>query len=118
MGSIFSTIKRTSKPGGDLWYLERSEDGSDWEPRPFLQEPSLQAAPKLSPNGRHVAYVSDESGQTEVYVQPFPEGGRKVTVSSGGGSQVRWSRVKGGAILDHCAGVRDRPVWGGAAEQD
>ena len=28
------------------------------------------------------------------------------------------SAVKGGAILDHCAGVRDRPVWGGAAEQD
>lgn len=78
--------------GRDLWYLERDEDGSGWEPQPFLQEPSLQAAPKLSPNGRYVAYVSDESGQTEIYVQPFPEGGRKVTVSNSGGSQVRWSR--------------------------
>ncbi len=78
--------------GRDLWYLERGEDGSGWEPHPFLQEPSLQAAPKFSPNGRYVAYISDESGQPEVYVQPFPEGGRKVTVSNSGGSQVRWSR--------------------------
>ena len=78
--------------GRDLWYLERAEDGSSWEPHPFLQEPSLQYAPKFSPKGRYVAYVSDESGQPQVYVQPFPEGGRKVTVSSGGGSQVRWSR--------------------------
>ena len=78
--------------GSDLWYLERGENGSGWEPHPFLQEPSAQAAPKFSPNGRYVAYVSDESGQREVYVQPFPEGGRKVTVSSGGGSQLRWSR--------------------------
>ena len=78
--------------GSDLWYLERVEDGSGWAPRPFLQEPSLQDAPKFSPNGRYVAYVSDESGRLEVYVQPFPGGGRKVTVSSGGGSQVRWSR--------------------------
>ena len=78
--------------GRDLWYLERAEDGSSWEPHAFLQEPSAQAAPKLSPNGRYVAYISDESGQPEVYVQPFPEGGRKVTVSNSGGSQVRWSR--------------------------
>ncbi len=47
---------------------------------------------RFSPDGRYVAYVSNESGQMEVYVQPFPEGGRKVTVSSNGGRQVRWSR--------------------------
>ena len=73
---------------------------------PFLQERPLQAAPKFSPNGRYVAYVSDESGQPEVYVQPFPEGGRKVTVSNSGGSQLRWSRdgkelfyVEGGKLM-------------------
>jgi Tol biopolymer transport system component len=78
--------------GRDLWYLERSEDGSGWEPHPFLQEPSAQSAPKFSPNGRYVAYISHESGQPEVHVQPFPEGGRKVTVSNSGGRQVRWGR--------------------------
>ena len=78
--------------GNDLWYLERKEDGSGWEPHPFLQTPSTAVVPRLSPDGRYVAYVSDESGQNEVYVQPFPDGGRRVTVSSNGGTKVRWSR--------------------------
>ena len=78
--------------GGDLWYLERNEDGSGWEPHAFLQTPFNQFVPRFSPDGRYVAYVSYESGQVEVYVQPFPEGGRKVTVSSNGGTKVRWSR--------------------------
>ena len=78
--------------GFDLWYLERNEDGSGWEPHPFLQTPFNQNVPRFSPDGRYVAYVSTESGQNEVYVQPFPEGGRKVTVSSNGGTKVRWSR--------------------------
>lgn len=39
-----------------------------------------------------MAYVSADSGQQEVYVRPFPEGGRKVTVSNNGRQQVRWSR--------------------------
>ena len=78
--------------GADLWYLERNEDGSGWEPHPFLQTPSRETVPRFSPDGRYVAYVSYESGQNEVYVQPFPEGGRKVTVSSNGGTKVRWSQ--------------------------
>ena len=78
--------------GSDLWYLERKEDGGGWEPRPFLQTPFSERAPRFSPDGRYVAYVSNESGQNEVYVQPFPEGGRKVTVSNNGGTKVRWSR--------------------------
>ena len=77
--------------GPDLWYLERNED-SGWEPHPFLQAPFHQLVPRFSPDGRYVAYVSGESGQYEVYVQPFPEGGHKVTVSSNGGRKVRWSR--------------------------
>ena len=80
------------KTGADIWYLERDEDGSGWEPHPFLQTPFAERVPRLSPDGRYVAYVSDESGQDEVYVQPFPNGGRRVTVSSNGGTKVRWSR--------------------------
>ena len=78
--------------GTDLWYLERDEDGSAWEPHPFLRTPFRERGPRFSPDDRYVAYVSNESGQNEVYVQPFPEGGRKVTVSSNGGTSVRWSR--------------------------
>ena len=76
----------------DLWYLERNEDESAWEPHPFLHTPFNERAAKFSPDGRHVAYVSDESGQWEVYVRPFPQRGRRSTVSSNGGTQPRWSR--------------------------
>ena len=78
--------------GADLWYLERNEDGSAWEPHPFLHTPFNQRAAKFSPDGRYVAYVSDESGQWEVYARPFPEGSSQSTVSSNGGTQPRWSR--------------------------
>jgi len=82
----------TNSTGWDLWYLERGEDGSDWEPHEFLATPDSELVPKLSPDGRYVAYVSNESGEEEVYVQPFPEGGRRWTVSTNGGRQPRWSR--------------------------
>jgi len=78
--------------GDDLWYFERAGSDDSWESRPFLREPAEQRSPMLSPDGRYVAYLSNESGQREVYVLPFPEGGRKVTVSTNGASQVRWSR--------------------------
>ena len=74
----------------DLWYLERKEDGG-WEPHRFLQTPFMERTPRLSPDGRFVAYSSNESGQFEVYVRPFPEGGGRSTVSSNGGQQPRWS---------------------------
>ena len=90
----------------DLWYLKRNEDGSGWEPHAFLQTSFAERAPKLSPDGRFIAYVSDESGQDEVYVLPFPEGGSKTTVSNNGGRQPRWSRggkelfyVEGGTLM-------------------
>jgi len=50
------------------------------------------AYPQISPDGRQLAYTSDESGRPEVYVQPFPELGEKWLVSVGGGGEPRWSR--------------------------
>ena len=49
-------------------------------------------SPALSPDGRWLAYASDESGRTEVYVRPFPEAGTaRYAVSHNGGSEPRWS---------------------------
>ena len=97
---------RDPESRGDLWYLERKEDGSGWEPHAFLQTSFRERAPKLSPDGRFIAYDSDESGQDEVYVLPFPEGGSRTTVSNNGGRQARWSRdgkelfyVEGGTLM-------------------
>ena len=91
-GNYLLCHSRGSGDAGDLWYLLRREDGSGWDPHLLLQTSFGEVAPRLSPDGRYVAYQSNESGQSEVYVQPFPDGGRRVTVSSNGGTKVRWSR--------------------------
>ena len=78
--------------GADLWYLKRKEDGSGFESVAFLQTPFNESEPQISPDGRFVAYCSDESGQYEVHVQPFPEGRGKEQVSTNGGCQPRWSK--------------------------
>jgi serine/threonine-protein kinase len=54
---------------------------------------ALEASPTLSPDSRWLAFVSDETGKKEVYVQAFPDaGGRKWPVSNGGGTEPLWSR--------------------------
>jgi serine/threonine-protein kinase len=73
----------------DIWILGFD---ADRKPRPFLNTPAQEYAPAFSPNGRWLAYVSDESGQREVYVRPFPGPGARVTVSSGGGIEPVWGR--------------------------
>ena len=47
---------------------------------------------RLSPNGRWLAYASDESGELQVWVQPFPATGEKRQISPDGGSEPRWRR--------------------------
>jgi serine/threonine-protein kinase len=60
-------------------------------PRPLVRTPFNERAIALSPNGRWLAYVSDESGDDEVYVLPFPEAGGRWMISSGGGREPVWS---------------------------
>ncbi|HUB83446.1 MAG TPA: protein kinase [Bryobacteraceae bacterium] len=61
-------------------------------PEPFLQSPSEKLVPMFSPDGRWIAYRSNESGRFEIYVQPFPAGrGGKWQVSTGGGLYGIWS---------------------------
>jgi len=62
------------------------------EPRPLHQAASSEAEGEVSPDGKWVAYESSESGETAVYVQPFPGPGSKVRVSEHGGAFPRWSR--------------------------
>ncbi len=74
----------------DIWYMQPREGAAGYEKRVFLDSPFDVLAPELSPDGKFVAYESDESGQHEVYVQPFPRGGGKRQVSTNGGRQPRW----------------------------
>lgn len=65
--------------------------GNDAKPRPLAQSPSFNEIDgRFSPDGRWLAYASDESGRLEVYVQPFPQSGGKWLVSTGGGSEPHW----------------------------
>ena len=86
---LFSARDETGR--SDLQYLARGANGK-WEPHSFLATPASEAVAKFSPDGRYVAYLSDESGRKELYVRGFPRGERKWAVSSNGATQPRWSR--------------------------
>jgi len=62
--------------------------GDDRTPKPFINAPFNQGIPHLSPDGRWVAYQSNESGQNQIYVQPFPATGQRISVDPG--TQPRW----------------------------
>jgi eukaryotic-like serine/threonine-protein kinase len=61
-----------------------------FKPVPFLKTPFLERHAQLSPDGRWMAYISNESETYQVYVQSFPSGGGKWQVSMNGGVQPRW----------------------------
>jgi serine/threonine protein kinase len=76
---------------GDLVYRERKQDGSLANPVVFLKTPFRETAARFSPDGRFVVYMSDESGQNEIYARDFPKGANRWQVSSKGGAAPRWS---------------------------
>jgi serine/threonine protein kinase len=73
--------------GDDLWLVPLGGDG---KPVKFLGPPSDQMHGNFSPDGRLVAYTSNESGRFQVYVQTFPLSNRKWQVSTDGGYEPRW----------------------------
>jgi hypothetical protein len=90
--------KITRRPPTRLCFSDRMAGGSATSgfsrpgtpPRAFLSTRYFEAVSRLSPDGRWLAYASDESGRVEVYVQPFPAGGRRVAVSTQGGFLPVW----------------------------
>ena len=84
----YATLNQKTK--WDLWILPMS---GDRQPFPFLQTEFNERQAHLNPDGKWIAYTSDESGAQEVYVQTFPvSAGGRWRVSSGGGCQPRWRR--------------------------
>jgi len=84
---LFST--QDPKTGSDLWALPLA---GERKPFPVVQTSFEDMQGQLSPDGRWLAYASNESGRYEIYVQPFPESGGKWQVSTAGGTQPRWQR--------------------------
>lgn len=73
---------------GDIWILPLDNERKPW---PFIQSPAIEGNAVFSPDGRWVAYNSNESGKFEVYVVPFPRRDGKWQVSNGGGFAPLWS---------------------------
>jgi eukaryotic-like serine/threonine-protein kinase len=82
----------SSKTGQDLWIAPQFPEGAggDRKPFPYLQSPFDEQEGRFSPDGKWVAYVSNESGRDEIYVQSFPISGAKFQISSSGGSEPPW----------------------------
>jgi Tol biopolymer transport system component len=88
-GQLLAFSEADPTTGYDIWVLRLQ---GDRKPRPFLQTPANECGPMFSPDGRWLAYVSDESGRQEIYVRPFPGPGGKTPISTDGGTQPTWSR--------------------------
>jgi serine/threonine-protein kinase len=74
--------------GMDLWFWPGDDEASI---QSLLTGPDDELAPTVSPDGRWVAYVSDQSGRDEIYVTSFPSPAGRVQTSDGGGTSPAWS---------------------------
>jgi Tol biopolymer transport system component len=103
-GQLLAFSEVNGATGYDIWVLRLGDtsQGSVQAPsatsgqvrkaQPFLQTKFNEAAPQFSPDGHWLAYVSDESGRKEIYVQPYPGPGGKWQISTEGGVEPLWNR--------------------------
>jgi len=73
----------------DIQVLQVDRKGTT---QPFVETPFREGAPVFSPDGKWIAYVSDDTGRFEIYVRPFPGPGEKVPISTDGGNEPVWPR--------------------------
>jgi len=73
----------------DIWFMPL-ENGKAGKPVAFLHSEANEMYPQLSPDGRWIAYTSDESGRQEIYTRSFPSGENPIKISIDGGNQPRW----------------------------
>ena len=100
-GRLLAFTEVGAQTGADLMLLRMDGDEErGWtpaEPSAFLRTPANERQPMFSPDGRWLAYLSDESGRFEVYVQPFPGPGVRAKISTEGSyyyAPVSWSRAR------------------------
>ena len=102
-GALLFEYSTTASISMDIGMLSLEGDGT-WEP--LLATEADEQAPAISPDGQWIAYVSDRTGDREIYVQRFPELGGEQLISRGGGTYPVWSQsgrdlfyaTRGGAV--------------------
>ena len=87
-GTLIFLQEDDPETGEDLWEIVVGEGG---DPRPLIRSPFGENAAALSPDGQWLAYVSDRSGQAEIWVRPYPDGA-PIPISSEGGREPVWAR--------------------------
>ena len=88
VGRILAFQRTPEKYNSDLWL--QPMDGAR-EPKPFLATPFAEQGAEFSPDGRWIAYTSNESGRREVYVRPYPGPGPRHQISTAGGGEPAWN---------------------------
>ncbi len=86
-GRFLLYSREAQKTKYDLWVLPLA---GDHQPSLFLQTPFQEDWGRFSPDGRWIAYISNDQGRAEVYVQTFPASGGKWQISTSGGYIPRW----------------------------
>jgi serine/threonine protein kinase len=117
---LFVTFDPKTK--ADIWALPLS---GDRKPYPYLQTEFDERDAAFSPDGRWVAYSSDESGNSQVYLSSFPAGGGKWQVSKDGGQEPEWKHdgsalfyiAPGGKLMEASIRERNAAVEVGAPQE-
>jgi Tol biopolymer transport system component len=95
-GQLLAFTELSPATGWDIWVLRVGDpsagSGQVRKAQPFLRTPFTEGAPRFSPDGRWLAYVSNESGRYEIYEQPYPGPGGKRQISAEGGTEPVWNR--------------------------
>jgi serine/threonine-protein kinase len=111
-GAVIVIQTSTASGGDDLLFLRL---GVEDKLEPFRSTPFSEASPAFSPDGRWIAYESNETGRPEVYVSSYPPGGGKWQVSDSLGDQPRWSRSGRELFFRSTDGIMAVEVDGGGS---
>jgi serine/threonine-protein kinase len=87
-GRTLAFIRISPVTSGDIYVVPL--DGAE-APRSLFETPAYEGGGQFSPDGRWIVYTSDEGGEAQVYLSPYPQADRRYSVSSGGGLHPLWS---------------------------
>jgi serine/threonine protein kinase/Tol biopolymer transport system component len=94
-GQLLAFAEGNPTTGYDIWMLRMGDppagSGQVRKAQPFLRTRFDEAVPRFSPDGHWLAYISNESGRNEIYVQPYPGPGGKWQISTEGGKEPVWN---------------------------
>lgn len=89
---VIAFNQMSPETGSDVYTMEMA---GERRPKPLAQSKFGEGSPKFSPDGRWIAYTSNESGRNEIYAQPYPGPGPKIQISNEGGTDAVWNRSGG-----------------------